>query len=74
MPSLFKPGDIVTLRQGGTLEIGGITLTDNVIEGVEVVAVNSDGTYQVDLRRSISAPGMESVKVPADWLTRLSSP
>lgn len=68
MSRKFKPGDLATLRQGGTLQVGGVTLTDNEIQGVTVVAVNSDGSYQVDLRRAISAPGMESVRVPADWL------
>jgi hypothetical protein len=63
-----KVGDVVTLRQAGTLQIGGMSLTDNVVEGVTVVAVNEDGTYQIDLRKFISAPGMDSVKVPADWL------
>ncbi len=68
MTRQFKPGDRVTLRQGGTLQVGGITLTDNEIQGVTVVAANSDGSYQVDLRRAINAPGMESVRVPADWI------
>ncbi len=66
----FKVGDIVTLRQGGTMQVGGVTMTDNVFSGVRVVEVNDDGSYQVDLTRAISAPGTESVKVPADWLTQ----
>ena len=68
MARAFKVGEVVTLRQAGTIQVGGITLTDNVIEGITIVADNKDGTYQVDLRRMISAPGMESVRVPGDWL------
>jgi len=60
MPRDFKVGDVVTLRQAGTIQVGGITLTDNVIDGVTIVSDNNDGTYQVDLRRMINAPGMES--------------
>ena len=64
----FKVGDVVTLRQAGTIQVGGITLSDNIIEGVTIVADNKDGTYQIDLRRMINAPGLESVRVPAEWL------
>lgn len=65
----FKPGDIVTMHQNGTLQIGGITLTNNVMSGIRVVAANPDGSYQVDLTPVMTAPGMESVRVPAEWLT-----
>jgi ribosomal protein L21E len=69
MAQQFKAGDIVTVKQNGALVIGGMTLTDNVFGGVPIVARNPDGSYQVDLRRVISAPGMESVRVPAEWVS-----
>lgn len=64
----FNVGDVVTVRQRGTMTIGGVTLSDNTYGGVTIVGRNADGSYQIDLRRAINAPGMESVRVPAEWI------
>lgn len=65
----FKPGERVKVVQHGTLKIGGLTLTDNVFEGVTVVRRNLDGSYQV--RGIISTPSGDEVTIPADWVQPL---
>ena len=64
----FQPGDRAKLVQDGTLQVGGITLSDNTVDSVVVVAKNPDGSYLIDLRQTVNAPGMDRVSVPADWL------
>ena len=65
----FKPGQRVKVVQRGTLQIGTITLTNNVFEGVSIVRRNADGTYQV--RGIISTPEGDEVTIPGDWIVPL---
>ena len=65
----YAPGQRVKVVQRGTMRVGGLTLTDNVFEGVTVVRKNPDGTYQV--KGIISTPDGDEVTVPADWIHAL---
>ncbi len=65
----FKPGQRVRVRQRGTIRIGGLTLTDNVFEGVTIVMKNQDGSYQV--RGIVKTPESDEVRIPADWIEAL---
>lgn len=65
----FKPGQRVRVRQKGTITIGGLTLTDNVFEGVTIVRKNDDGSYQV--KGIVRTPEGDEVKIPADWIEEL---
>ena len=65
----FQPGQRVRVVQKGTLKVGGITLTDNVFEGVTIVKRNPDGTFQV--RGIIKTPETDEATIPADWIQPL---
>ncbi len=65
----FQPGQRVRVRQRGTLKIGGLTLTDNVFDGVTIARRNPDGTYQV--KGIISTPQGDEVTIPAEWIEPL---
>jgi hypothetical protein len=67
----FRPGQRVKVVQRGTAKVGGVTLTDNVLEGATIVRKNPDGTYQVSLKGLIEVPGAEEVTMPADWIQPL---
>jgi hypothetical protein len=62
----FRPGQRVTVRQRGTLYIGGLTLSNNVFSGVEIVRKNGDGSYQV--RGIVKTPEGDEVRVPEEWI------
>lgn len=64
----FKPGQRVKVVQRGTTKIGGMTLTNNILEGATIIAKNPDGSYRVSLKGLIDAPGSDDVTMPADWL------
>jgi hypothetical protein len=65
----FQPGERVRVVQRGTLKIGGLTLTDNVFEGVTIARRNADGSYQV--RGIIATPNSDEVTIPAEWIQPL---
>ncbi len=65
----FRPGQRVKVVQRGTLQIGSITLTNNIFEGVSIVRRNPDGTYQV--KGIVSTPEGDEVTIPADWIVPL---
>ena len=62
----FQPGQKVTVRQSGTMTIGGATFTDNVFGNVTIAKKNDDGTYQV--KGMIATPESDEFTVPADWI------
>ncbi len=62
----FQPGQKVTVRQKGTMTVGGATFTDNVFGNVTIVKKNDDGTYQV--KGMITTPESDEFTVPADWI------
>jgi hypothetical protein len=64
----FKLGERVKVVQKGTVKVGGVTLTNNVLDGAIIRKRNEDGSYQVDLTILINAPGMEDVRIPAEWI------
>ncbi len=63
----FKPGQRVTVRQQGTIYIGGMTLTNNTFGGCTIVRRNPDGTYQV--RGIVKTPESDEMTIPAAWIT-----
>jgi len=65
----FHTGQRVRVVQRGTLQIGTVTLKDNVFEGVEIVGRNADGSYRV--RGIIRTPDTDVVTVPAEWVEPL---
>ena len=62
----FRPGQIVTVRQKGTMIVRGLTFTDHVFRNVTIVKQNDDGTYQV--QGIVAMPASHEVTVPADWI------
>ncbi|MDO8616522.1 MAG: hypothetical protein Q7T33_12440 [Dehalococcoidia bacterium] len=65
----FGPGQRVRVVQRGTLQIGNVTLKDNVFEGVEIAGRNADGSYRV--RGIIKTPDTDVVTIPAEWIEPL---
>ncbi len=65
----FEPGQRVKVVQRGTLKIDGITLRDNIFEGVIIVRKNPNGTYQV--RGIIRTPETDVIDIPAEWIEPL---
>jgi hypothetical protein len=69
MTQEFKSGQRVRVTQKGTWKFDGLTLKNNVFEGVTVVRRNPDGTYQV--RGIIKTPDSDEIRVPGDWIEAL---
>ncbi len=69
MSTQLQNGQRVRVVQRGSLEIGGITLKDNVFEGVVIVGKDDDGNYLV--RGIIKTPETDVVSIPAEWIEPL---
>ena len=65
----FKLGQRVKVVQRGTIKVGGITLKDNVFEGVVIARKNADGTYGI--KGMIKTPETDVIDVPAAWIEPL---
>jgi len=62
----FRSGQVVTVRQKGTMTVRGESFTDHVFRDVTIVRENDDGTYQV--QGIVAMPASFEVTVPADWI------
>ena len=65
----FQPGQRVRVVQRGSLDVGNVTLKDNVFEGVVIARRNADGSYLV--RGIISTPESDVIAIPAEWIEPL---
>jgi cell envelope opacity-associated protein A len=65
----FQPGQQVRVRQKGTLYVGGMTLSDNTFERVQIVRKNTDGSYQV--KGIVKTPETDEVRIPKEWIEEM---
>jgi hypothetical protein len=66
----FKPGDKVKVVQKGTIYVGGLTLSNNTFNGVEISRRNRDGSYQV--KGIIRTPESDEITIPEAWIQPVS--
>ena len=62
----LRTGQRVRVVQRGTLEIGGVTLRDNIFEGVVIVGRDDSGNYLV--KGIIKTPETDVVSIPPEWI------